>query len=334
MVTRVRRPSDFGSRSRVTTPMPAGRNLTSSTTRRSVSTSTSFDESSMSTPGAPTVWWKRAPTEGQLSSTARIRFEPTTQSAYARASIDTTNTAAGEQRSRDGSSTSGNPLRRARERNVGCEDGDRRLGHDASDIASYPGPTVVQDRGAGGVGARPAVDAAPPGWADAEARNSDRTGVSARPSPGTGRNTNCWCSCAVPALRAPPSKFAFSASNDEGVSTWRPRTSAEIRHVRFDRRLDAFDEIVERSRIARNRCTGWMGDMGVRPCGFFALWLSRRVGHLLLPDDEERLAGSCRRPFPPSYGERVDALGQVNGSPTSPRPRRTMGSARRGSSRP
>ena len=32
----------------------------------------------------------------------------------------------------------------------------------------------------------------PPGCADAEARNSPRTGVSGRPSPGTGRKISCW----------------------------------------------------------------------------------------------------------------------------------------------
>ena len=61
----------------------------------------------------------------------------------------------------------------------------------------------------------------PPGCADADARNRPRIGVSARPSPGTGRNTSCWANAIVPPPRAPPVRLASRASSAGGGSTCR-----------------------------------------------------------------------------------------------------------------
>ena len=61
----------------------------------------------------------------------------------------------------------------------------------------------------------------PPGCADADARNRPRTGVSARPSPGTGRNTSCCENAMVPPPSAPPTRLALRASSAGGGSTWR-----------------------------------------------------------------------------------------------------------------
>ncbi len=43
--------------------------------------------------------------------------------------------------------------------------------------------------------------------------------------PGTGRNTSCWCSCAVPPLSAPPTRLRLACSKLGGVNTCRPRIS-------------------------------------------------------------------------------------------------------------
>ena len=65
----------------------------------------------------------------------------------------------------------------------------------------------------------------PPGCAEADARNSPRTGVSARPSPGTGgtRAAARTPSCRRPS--APPTRFASRASNAGGGSRCRAVTS-------------------------------------------------------------------------------------------------------------
>src|SRR5438270_4631400 len=52
----------------------------------------------------------------------------------------------------------------------------------------------------------------PPGWAEDDARYRPVTGVSGRPSPGVGRNTNCWCIAVVPPLIAPPTRLALCSA--------------------------------------------------------------------------------------------------------------------------
>ena len=68
------------------------------------------------------------------------------------------------------------------------------------------------------VGAR-AAGTPPPGCAAAEHRYTPGTGVSGRPRPVVGRNTTCWCSCAVPLLTAPSTRFASAASRSRGPIT-------------------------------------------------------------------------------------------------------------------
>ena len=88
----------------------------------------------------------------------------------------------------------------------------------------------------------------PPGCADADARNRPRTGVSARPSPGTGRNTSCWENAIVPPPSAPPTRLALRASSAGGrqeVPAGDQR--AEAGRVLLDLGLDA---VGERLRLA------------------------------------------------------------------------------------
>ncbi|MBY8850988.1 hypothetical protein K7G98_22510 [Saccharothrix sp. MB29] len=54
--------------------------------------------------------------------------------------------------------------------------------------------------------------------------NSRSTGVSARPNPGTGRNTSCWWIAAVPELIDPPTSARLRSSRSPGPCAKRPRT--------------------------------------------------------------------------------------------------------------
>ena len=56
----------------------------------------------------------------------------------------------------------------------------------------------------------------PPGCAEAPARYRPGTGVSGRPRPRVGRRTSCWCSAAVPALRAPGSGWRRRPARSRG----------------------------------------------------------------------------------------------------------------------
>ncbi|OOK72314.1 cytosol aminopeptidase family, catalytic domain protein [Mycobacterium kansasii] len=66
----------------------------------------------------------------------------------------------------------------------------------------------------------------PPGVADALPKYSPSIGVSARPSPGAGRNISICGNCAVPPLSAPRCRLASLASRSDGRCTNRSSTRA------------------------------------------------------------------------------------------------------------
>ena len=81
----------------------------------------------------------------------------------------------------------------------------------------------VRERGARGVHAARAVHAAA-GMGRRRREVEPADGVSARPSPGTGRKISSWCSWAVPPLIAPPIRLASRCSISRGPSTRRAMT--------------------------------------------------------------------------------------------------------------
>ena len=141
----------------------------------------------------------------------------------------------------------------------------------------------------------------PPGWADADARKRPRTGVSARPSPGTGRNTSL--------LRQRGRAAAERAARQVGVARLQ-RGRAE--HVPTGdqargtpaRALDlGLDPVGERLDLGGVPLAGEVaagvaartrsGHVGVRPHGLGAGRRAGRVGLVHLPDEHERARGDA-----------------------------------------
>ncbi len=117
------------------------------------------------------------------------------------------------------------------------------------------------------------------------------------PIPGTGRNTSCWCSWAVPPLTAPPTRFALRASSSRGPE--HPPGQDPARRSRapaLDPRLHAVGEPfavvvvpVPADPFRRRRRTGPLGDVGVGP---HRLGAGRRPGGVAgrhLPGEHEGL---------------------------------------------
>ena len=185
-------------------------------------TSSSLEESLMSTAGGPTCGRKRDAGRRPVrvdGTDAPSNRRPTSHRRTGRAAPSTPRAAARSRRS-DSSSSQENPRGGLRRRSTPRRVRANPIGGDVEGwtrevTRAADGQTGRRRTRSGSCtcAARAAFAPGPPwtpppGCADAEARNSDRTGVSARPHPGIGRNTSCWWSCAVPPLSAPPTRFA------------------------------------------------------------------------------------------------------------------------------
>ena len=161
----------------------------------------------------------------------------------------------------------------------------------------------------------------PPGWADAEPRKRPRTGVSARPQPGTGRNTSCWCSCDVPPLMAPPTRLASSSSSCRGPkhpAGQDPRP--EARSEALEPALHAVGEPLAvgvvpdaPDALATGVVDALLRDVRVGPQRLRAGGRAGRVGRRHLAHQQERVGGHVsRRDLRERVGDLLGRVGDVH----------------------
>ena len=137
--------------------------------------------------------------------------------------------------------------------------------------------------------------------------------MSARPRPGSGRNTSCWWMAAVPALIAPSTRLGLCAASSAGPATARPTTS--------DRNPGACASITCSMPVRAPRAAGAASTVlaarhvRVRPHRLGARRRAGRVGRRHLPEQQERVARHpAAREVVRDPGQPVDVRAEVHGA--------------------
>ena len=133
---------------------------------------------------------------------------------------------------------------------------------------------------------------------------------------------NCWCSCAVPPFRAPPTRFWLVCSRVRGVNTWRAADHGSgAWRQRLDLLLDAVGKqlaltLVPRARELATRVSDdLLGHMRVRPCGVFAGRRASGVDVTVLAADQIWLRRNLpARDLGRLTRQRVDPVRDVDGA--------------------